>query len=201
MDFMTISTAIVLLAILLAWYALLEYEERRQRKDPERPKRLSGIDRGKESRARGRDAGDDVRQQLGRSNGSRPLTGMLLPARGAQHPVFQGTMFRYGLAVVSLSLAYLFVTLGNLLFSFPPLIFFGAAVAFTFTFGGRNPGLLAFALATLLSDFFFVKPTFVFSLDWQVFKLSVFYLAGGLLSVFISKRLTSPAQVHWKPRG
>jgi K+-sensing histidine kinase KdpD len=88
------------------------------------------------------------------------------------------------------------VILGNLLFSFPPLIFFGAAVAFTFTLVGRAPGLFACVLATLLSDFFFVKPTFVFSLDWQVFRLSVFYLVGGLLSVFISKRLTSPTQAH-----
>jgi hypothetical protein len=103
---------------------------------------------------------------------------------------------RYGLAVMSVLLAYLFVTLGNLLFSLPPLIFFGAAVAFAFTFGGRVSGLFAFVLATLLSDFFFVKPTLVFSLDWQVFRLSVFYLLGGLLSVFISKRLTSPTQAH-----
>ena len=97
---------------------------------------------------------------------------------------------------MSVLLAYLFVTLGNLLFSLPPLIFFGAAVAFAFTFGGRVSGLFAFVLATLLSDFFFVKPTLVFSLDWQVFRLSVFYLLGGLLSVFISKRLTSPTQAH-----
>jgi K+-sensing histidine kinase KdpD len=89
--------------------------------------------------------------------------------------------------------AYLFSTLGNLLFTLTPLIFFGAAVAFSFTFGGRTPGLLACVLSTLLSDFFFVKPTFVFSLDWQVFNLSVFYLP----SVLISKRLTLQAQAHW----
>lgn len=93
-------------------------------------------------------------------------------------------------------LAYLFVTLGHLLFSFPPLIFFGAAVVISFTFGGYRTGLFTLVLATLLSDFFFVKPTFVFSLDWQVFRLSVFYLLGGLLSVLISKRLTSPTQAH-----
>lgn len=99
-------------------------------------------------------------------------------------------MSGYGLAALSVLLAYLFVALGNLLFTFPPLIFFGAAVALTFTIGGRAPGLFALVLATLLSDFFFVKPTFVFSLDRQVFRLSVFYLLGGLLSVYISKRLS-----------
>jgi hypothetical protein len=28
-------------------------------------------------------------------------------------------------------------------------------------------------------------------LDWQVFRLSLLYLLGGLLSVFISRRLAS----------
>jgi K+-sensing histidine kinase KdpD len=196
MDFVTVSTAVVLLAILAAWYALLEYEERRQRKDLERPQRKSELGGRKTSRERRQDARGDVARQLSRSNGRRPLTGMSSPTGSGKRLVFQGTLHRYGLAVVSVLLAYLFVTLGNLLFSFPPFIFFGAAVAFTFTVGGRAPGLFAFVLATLLSDFFFVKPTFVFSLDWRVCRLAVFYLLGGLLSVFISKRLTSPTQAH-----
>jgi hypothetical protein len=196
MDFVTISTAVVLLAILMAWYALLEYEERRQRKDSELPKRLPERGGRQVSGELRRHAGGDAAQQLSRSRGRRPLTGMSSPAGGDKRLVFQGMIFGYGLAVTSVLLAYLFVTLGNLLLSFPPLIFFGAAVAFTFTFSGRAPGLLAFVLATLLSDFFFVKPRFVFSLDWQVFRLSAFYLLGGLLCVFISKRLTSPTRAH-----
>lgn len=196
MDFIAISTAVILFAILLAWYALLEYEERRQRKDLGRPKHL--LERGARqvNRVRSRDAEGDVAQQLSRSNGRRPPTGMSSSVGSGKRLVSQGMIFRYGLAVMSVLLAYLFVTLGDLLFSFPPLIFFGAAVALTFTFSGRAPGLLAFVLATLLSDFFFVKPTLVFSLDWQVFRLSAFYLLGGLLSVFISKRLTSPTRAH-----
>lgn len=71
------------------------------------------------------------------------------------------------------------MALCNLLFSFPPLIFFGAALAFSFTFGRHAPRFFALILATLLSDFFFVKPTFLCSPDGQVFRLSVFYLAGG----------------------
>jgi hypothetical protein len=196
MDFIAISTAVVLLAILLAWYALLEYEERRQRKDSARLKPMPERGVRPASRGRSQDAGNDVAQKLWRSNGRRPQTGTLSPARRARRPGFQGMISGYGLAVASVLLAYLFVTLGHLLFTFPPLIFFGAAVAFTFTVGGRAPGFSALVLATLLSDFFFVKPTFVFSLDWQVFRLSVFYLSGGLLSVFISKRLTSPKQAH-----
>jgi hypothetical protein len=196
MDFNTISTGVVLLAILIAWYALLEYEERRQRGDLERRKHLPDLGERRVGGEMRWHAGGDVAQKFWRSNDRRSPTGMSPPANGGKRLVFQGMIFRYALAVMSVLLAYLFVTLGNLLFSFPPLIFFGAAVAFTFTFGGRAPGLCAFVLATLLSDFFFVKPTLVFSLDWQVFRLSAFYLLGGLLSVFLSKRLITPPRSH-----
>ncbi|HEY0100771.1 MAG TPA: hypothetical protein VGB76_17630 [Pyrinomonadaceae bacterium] len=188
MDLISISTAIVLLAILIAWYALLEYEERRQRRDLKRPEYAPEMGGRRAHPERAQDARAYFTERLRRSDGSRLPEGMSLPTRSGQRLVFQGLLPRYGLAAASVLLAYLIVTLGNLLFSFPPLIFFGAAVAFTFTVVGRAPGLFAFVLATLLSDFFFVKPTFVFSLDWQVFRLSVFYLLGGLLSVFISKR-------------
>jgi K+-sensing histidine kinase KdpD len=196
MDFIAISTAVVLLVILMAWYALLEYEERRQRKDSARPNRMPERGVRRMSRVQSQDAGSDVAQKLWRSNGRRPPTVKLSPTRRARRPVVRGIIPRYGIAVASTLLAYLFVTLGNLLFSFPPLIFFGAAVAFSFTLGGRAPGFFALVLATLLSDFFFVKPTFLFSLDWQVFRLSIFYLVGGLLSLFISKHLTSQTRAH-----
>jgi K+-sensing histidine kinase KdpD len=196
MDFIAISTAVVLFTTLLAWYALLEYEERRQRKDSEGPKHLPEMSVRKANRERSQDQGADMTRQFRRANGSSPPPVMRSPARSGRRLVFQGMMSGYGLAAVSVLLAYLLVTLGKLLFSFPPLVFFGAAVAFTFTFGGRAHGLFALVLATLLSDFFFVKPTFVFSLDWQVFRLSVFYLLAGLLNVFISKRLNSPTRAH-----
>jgi len=190
------STAVVLLAILLAWYALLEYEERRQRKDSARPQRAPEKGLRQTSRGRSQDAGGGVAQKLWRSNGRRSPTGKVSHTRRTRPPGVQGIIPGYGLAVAGVLLAHLFVTLGNLLFAFPPLILFGAAVVISFTFGGYGAGLFACVLATLLSDFFFVKPTFVFSLDWQVFRLSVFYLLGGLLSVLISKRLTSPTQAH-----
>ena len=110
--------------------------------------------------------------------------------------MFRGLAARYGLAIITVLLAHLLVTLGSLLSLFPPLIFFAAAVAATLTLGGRAPGLLALVLATLLSDFFFIKPAFVFSLDWQVLRLSLLYLLGGLLSVFISKRLSSTSAAN-----
>lgn len=199
MDFINISIAVVLFAILLAWYALLEYEERRLRKGSEPPEHLPKRSGRKASDERRLGTGGDAAQQLSRSDGRRPLAVTASATGSGKRLVFQGMLHKYGLAVTSVLLAYLLVALGYLLFSFPPLIFFGAAVTFTFTFSGRTPGLFAFVLATLLSDFFFVKPTFIFSLDWQVFRLAVFYLAGALLSVFISNRLTSPSRAHWKP--
>ena len=91
----------------------------------------------------------------------------------------------------SVLLAGVFVAAGDLLFAFPPLIFFAAAVAFTLTLAGAAPGLFALVMATLLSDFFFIRPRFVFSLDGQVFRLSLIYLSAGLLSALISKLLSS----------
>jgi hypothetical protein len=191
MDFITVITAAVLFSILLAWYALLEYLERRRRKDVKPPKPLPQIGGRGAARERGHEAGCLVTRQFWRSNGKPLPRGRPSPALRDRHIVFQGLTARYGFAVISVLLAHLLVTLGNLLFSFPPLIFFAAAVAVTLTLAGRAPGLFALILATLLSDFFFVQPTFVFSLDWQVFRLSLIYLFGGLLSVFISKRLSS----------
>lgn len=104
---------------------------------------------------------------------------------------FRGPTQRYAFAAISVLLAYEIATIGNLLFPAPPLIFFGVAVAATFTFAGRAAGVFGLILATLTSDFFFVKPTLVFSLGWQTFGLSLLYLLGGLLSVFISKLLFS----------
>jgi K+-sensing histidine kinase KdpD len=92
-------------------------------------------------------------------------------------------------------LAGVFVAVGDLLLQFPPLIFFAAAVAVALTLAGAAPGLFALVLATLLSDFFFVRPRFAFSLDWQVFRLSLIYLLAGLLSALISKLLSPRAAV------
>lgn len=107
--------------------------------------------------------------------------------------MFRSRALRYGFAVVSVLLAGVFVAVGDLLFSLPPLIFFAAAVATALRLAGAAPGLCALVLATLLSDFFFVRPRLVFSLDWQVFRLSLIYLLAGLLSALISKLLFSRA--------
>ena len=122
------------------------------------------------------------------SNGHRPSRPQSVPAHAGRVISYRGS---YGLAVTGVLIAYLIVTLGDLLFSSPPFIFFGAAVALAFTLAGRGPGLFALLVATMLSDFFFVEPAFVFSLDRQVFRLSLVYLLGGLLSVFISHRLAA----------
>lgn len=190
MDKTTIMIAVAMLAVLTAWYALLEYEERR-RKDVKRSKHIPEKGGREASRERKLGAGAYMTQQRWRSNG-KPLPGAR-PSRAprGENLVFRGWAPRYGFAVASVLLAGVFVAVGNLLFSFPPLIFFAAAVAVTLTLAGTAPGLSALVLATLLSDFFFVRPRFVFSLDWQVFRLSLSYLLAGLLSALISKLLSS----------
>ena len=132
-------------------------------------------------------------QQHWRSNGKPPPRVWPSRAPGGENLVFRGRAPRYGFAVASVLLAGVFVAAGDLLFAFPPLIFFAASTAATLTLAGAAPGLFALVMATLLSDFFFVRPRFVFSLDWQVFRLSLIYLLAGLLSTLISKLLSSRA--------
>lgn len=187
MDFVTISTAFALLAILLAWYVLLEYEDGRW-KGAGRTRRVPAVDGRGADGARGRHPSIHGTGQHWRSNGHRP-------PRRRSHPALAGrrlsSLKLYGLAAAGVLVAYTLVTLFDVMLSSPPFIFFAAAVAVAFTLAGRGPGLLALLLATTLSDFFFVEPTFVFSLDGQVFRLSLVYLLGGLLSGFISRRLSA----------
>lgn len=138
-------------------------------------------------------AGGFMTQHHRRSNGKPPPWARSSRAPGGENLGFRGRAPRYGFAVVSVLLAGVFVAAGDLLFAFPPLIFFAAAVAVTLTLAGAAPGLFALVLATLLSDFFFVRPRFVLSLDWQVFGLSLSYLLAGLFSALISKLLSSRA--------
>src|SRR5687768_8888373 len=113
MDFITVTTAVVLLSILLAWYALLEYLERRRRKDVGPPKPLSQIGGHGAARERGREAELLVTRQFWRSNGKPLPRRRPAPAPRDRHIVFQGLTARYGLAVITVLLAHLLVTLGN----------------------------------------------------------------------------------------
>ena len=192
MDFASVSAAVALLAILLGWYALLEYEDRLREKNARGAKRPPEGDGRGENRARERRPGEYVTRLPGRPNG-HPASGQSSsPALAGR-----GLMFgeSYELAVAGVLAAYLIVALGNLLFSFPPFIFFAAAVALAFALVGRGPGLVALLAATLLSDFFFVEPAFTFSMDWQVFRLCLVYLLAGLLSLFMTRRSSSGASV------
>ena len=193
MDFIPIATAAALLVVLLGWSALLGYLERRRRNEVGSSKPLPRSGGCVAGRERCYDAGSRVTRQYWRSNG-RPLP----EARTSSAPrsknfMSRGWTTRYGFAVVSVLLAGVFVAVGNLILTFPPLILFAAAVAITFTLAGAAPGIFALVLATLLSDFFFVRPRFVFSLDSQVFRLSLTYLLAGLLSALISKLPSSRA--------
>ena len=188
MDFTAVSTAVALLAILLGWYALLEYEDGRWVKGAEHPKRRTGGDERGTYRARRRRPEANVTRQHWQSNGHHPSGQLSTPTRVGRRFSRRES---YGLASIAVLTAYLMVALGDLLFTFPPFIFFAAAVALAFTLWGWGSGLLALLLATLLSDFFFVGPAFIFSMDWRVFRLSLVYLFTGLLSVFISRLLSA----------
>lgn len=193
MDFISIAIAAALLVVLLAWSALLGYLERRRRNEDGSPKPLPQSGGRTAGRERCDDAGSLVTRQYWRSNG-RPHPEASRPgAPSSKNFMARGRATRYGFAFVSVLLAGVFVAAGNSILAFPPLIFFAAAVAVTFTRTGAAPGVFALVLATLLSDFFFVRPRFVFSLDSHVFRLSLVYLLAGLLSILISKLLSARA--------
>jgi hypothetical protein len=196
MDFTSATTAAVLLALLLVWNALLKYLERCRRKESGPLKPLPRSGGRKADSGPGKEAGSLVTRRNWRSNGKPPPEARPPRAPGGRKIVFRGRGSRHGFAVACVLLAYTPGAAGNLFFSVPPLIFFGAAVAATFTIACAAPGLSALVLASLLSDHFFVRPTFFLSLDWQVFRLSLTYQLAGLLSALAPKLLSSRAAVN-----
>lgn len=103
-------------------------------------------------------------------------------------PIRRTAKRRYVLALLSVLLACGCVAVGNALFSFPPLLFFGIALMVTATYSGFRPALLALALATLLSDFLFVHPAYEFSMNGMVLRISFYYFLGMLISYLTLKR-------------
>lgn len=108
-------------------------------------------------------------------------------------------LLRYGVAVVAVTLALLLkLLLAPLLETESPFLLFFAAVMISTWYGGRGPGLLAIALATLVSDYFFLSPLyslFEHSLG-QSLRLGLFVLEGGLISWLVAALQTAKRQAE-----
>lgn len=96
-----------------------------------------------------------------------------------------------GFAVLNVLLAWAGVLIGNTLFSFPPFLLFAIAVMASARYAGLQSGLVALALATLLSDFFFIHPAYELSMNGAVLRLLLVYFLGGLVSYLAARRLAS----------
>jgi PAS domain S-box-containing protein len=93
---------------------------------------------------------------------------------------------RYGVAVLAVVLAMLLMLLFNswvAMTQSPFLMFFGAVMVSAW-YGGMGAGLLATLLSALLSNYYFVYPTYSLVLDLSdSVRLSLFVLEGILISV------------------
>lgn len=97
------------------------------------------------------------------------------------------TIWRYGLAVVSVAAA-LFITRALEYYTDITPLFY-AAIIVTAWYGGRGPGLVAVVLATVALDYYFIPPLYTLSPNLkQVSFLLVFGLLAILTSWTSSKR-------------
>ena len=95
---------------------------------------------------------------------------------------------RYGIAVVVVALALgLKLLIDPLIVQETPFLLVFAAVMVSAWYGGLGPGLLATALAALITDYFFLYPVNAFSiLSLEDLPLVVFILEGVLVSSVVA---------------
>jgi C4-dicarboxylate-specific signal transduction histidine kinase len=99
----------------------------------------------------------------------------------------QRTVWRYGLAVITVTTALIITRRLEQYTDITPLFY--AAIVVSAWFGGMGPGLLAVVLATVALDYFFISPLYTLRPDLkQISFLVVFSLLAVLTSWMSSKR-------------
>ena len=100
------------------------------------------------------------------------------------------TLWRYGLAVVTVAVALIITKSLERSTDITPLFY--AAIVISAWFGGRGPGLLAVALSTVAIDYYFVEPLYTLRLgDKSISFLIVFGFLAVVTSWMSSKRRQS----------
>ncbi len=111
---------------------------------------------------------------------------MLGQKTGSEQEPARSSLPGYGIAVLAVGLALLLkLLLDPMIYEESPFLLFFGAVMVGAWFGGLGPGLLATALATLASDYFFLAPTQPLLVDGfgQSLRLIIFVLEGSLISL------------------
>jgi two-component system sensor histidine kinase KdpD len=93
---------------------------------------------------------------------------------------------RYASAIAVVASATLLVALVRAALGYPPFLLLAGAVCIDAVFLGIGPAICALILATVASDFFFIEPTFAFSLNREVWRLSVLYYFVDIMNIWFS---------------
>src|SRR5256885_8283002 len=102
------------------------------------------------------------------------------------------TVLRYGVSVLAVGLALILTLQIELLATRTPFALFFAAVMVSTWYGGWKPGLLALALAALVSDYFLIPPLHaVLSERIEILEIVTFSLVALLINWLTSARQRS----------
>ena len=94
-------------------------------------------------------------------------------------------ILRLAIATSTVLIAFFFIQFFDTTIRGDPFLFFISSIMFSSWFGGLKSGFAATILSAAVIDYFFLPPTYQFSL-WsqdQLSKLLLFILQGGFLSV------------------
>lgn len=107
------------------------------------------------------------------------------PALGSRSPrawLPRSSLLRYGAAIVLVGIASALKLLGHrVIGTDAPFVLYLGAITLAAFYGGLGPGLLATVLSALLAAFFFLKPSFSFTLDWEGAVRALLFVAEGCL--------------------
>lgn len=106
--------------------------------------------------------------------------------------VTRSALVRYSLAFFTSALALLLTLLyTRLIGTTAPFILFFAAVVVSSWYGGLGPGLVAIAIAALVTDYFFLPPTQSLAMNQSSFLELFLFLLAALLIAWLTAALRS----------
>lgn len=109
-----------------------------------------------------------------------------MPARVASLSPNRSYLWRWGVAPLSVALAFLLTLSLQRLFPYPFLFLFFGAVMVSAWFGRTGPGLFAVLISTLVVEYFFVPPFYSFSVSTTAEAYFAAFVACALIASWVS---------------